>query len=84
MKYMKERFILCGILGWCMEIVFTSARCLITKDSRLMGHTSLWMFPIYGLAACIYPLNRVLKHFPSGCGACSTAEVSFPWNTPAA
>lgn len=29
-----------------------------------MGHTSLWMFPIYGLAACIYPLNRVLKHFP--------------------
>ena len=64
MKYMKERFILCGILGWCMEIVFTSARCLITKDSRLMGHSSLWMFPIYGLAACIYPLNRVLKHFP--------------------
>lgn len=29
-----------------------------------MGHTSLWMFPIYGLAACIYPLNRVLRHFP--------------------
>ena len=64
MKYMKKRFVLCGILGWCMEIVFTSARCLVTKDSRLMGHTSLWMFLIYGLAACIYPLNRVLKHFP--------------------
>ncbi len=29
-----------------------------------MGHTSLWMFPSYGLAACIYPLNRVLRHFP--------------------
>ena len=64
MKYMKKRFVLCGILGWCMEIVFTSARCLVTKDSRLMGHTSLWMFPIYGLAACIYQLNRVLRHFP--------------------
>ena len=64
MKYMKKRFVLCGILGWCMEIVFTSARCLVTKDSRLMGHTSLWLFPIYGLAGCIYPLSRVLKHFP--------------------
>ena len=64
MKDMKNRFILCGILGWCMEIVFTSVHCLAARDSRLMGHTSLWMFPIYGLASCIYPLNRLLGRLP--------------------
>lgn len=64
MKEMKNNFIICGVLGWCMEIIFTSAHCLIDKDHKLMGHTSLWMFPIYGLAACIYPLNRLLRHFP--------------------
>ena len=60
MKYMKKRFVLCGILGWCMEIVFTSARCLVTKDSRLMGHTSLWMFPIYGAGCLLTPFFRLL------------------------
>ena len=64
MKYMKKRFVLCGILGWCMEIVFTSARCLVTKDSRLMDTPPCGCFPSTVWPACIYPLNRVLRHFP--------------------
>lgn len=64
MKCMKKNFLMCGVMGWCMEILFTSSHCFLTRDAKLMGQTSLWMFPIYGLAACIYPLNRFLKKFP--------------------
>ena len=64
MKCFGKNFILCGVLGWCMEIIFTATHCLVSRDQKLMGHTSLWMFPIYGLASCIYPLNRLLKGFP--------------------
>lgn len=63
MKEMKNNFIICGVLGWCMEIIFTSAHCLIDKDHKLMGHTSLWMFPF--TAGRLYlSLNRLLRHFP--------------------
>ena len=65
MKEWRKNFILCGVMGWCMEIIFTSAHCLFTRDNKLMGHTSLWMFPIYGLAACIGPMHRFLKNFPA-------------------
>ena len=37
-----------GMFGICAEIAFTSIFDLITKKKiTLMGHTSLWMFPIY-------------------------------------
>jgi|TARA_B100000809_G_C14624492_1_gene346129 hypothetical protein len=37
-----------GMFGICAEIAFTSIFDLITKKKiALMGHTSLWMFPIY-------------------------------------
>lgn len=29
-----------------------------------MGKTSLWMFPIYGMAALIKPLYRRIQNFP--------------------
>ena len=49
---MKWRnFFICGLAGWCMEIVFTSFGTFLHGDPRLLGHTSLWMFPIYGMAA---------------------------------
>lgn len=32
--------------------------------SALNGHTSIWMFPIYGLAAVIGPLSVRLRHWP--------------------
>ncbi len=65
MKSMKKNFILCGVMGWCMEILFTSSHCLRNRDAKLMGQTSLWMFPIYGLASLIYPLNRFLRRYPA-------------------
>lgn len=57
-------FALCGLTGWCMEILFTALDSLRRRDMRLMGATSLWMFPIYGSAALLYPVSRLLKSFP--------------------
>ena len=37
-----------GMFGICTEVAFTAIFDLITKkELNLMGHTSLWMFPIY-------------------------------------
>jgi hypothetical protein len=39
-----------GVFGMVIEICFTAARDLIQKKQlNLMGHTSLWMFPVYAL-----------------------------------
>ena len=44
-----KTFFICGLTGWCMEILFTSLGGLLRGDLLLNGHTSIWMFPIYGL-----------------------------------
>lgn len=51
-------FLKCGVAGWCMEIVFTSVESIAAGDFRLMGRTSLIMFPIYGLGALLGPIGR--------------------------
>ena len=56
-----KTFFLCGLTGWCMEILFTSLGGLLHGDLLLTGHTSIWMFPIYGLAAIIGPLSVHLR-----------------------
>lgn len=48
-----------------MEILFTSTESIWKKDKRLMGQTSLWMFPIYGMAAVISPVSRYLGKVPA-------------------
>lgn len=54
-------FIKCGIIGWGMEIFWTGLHSLLQGDPRLTGRSSLWMFPIYGLAAAIIPAYELLK-----------------------
>lgn len=56
-----QNFMKCGLIGWCMEIVFTSLHSLGKRDFKLKGNTSIWMFPIYGTAAVIAPIGRLLK-----------------------
>ena len=48
-----------------MEILFTSAGSLARHDRSLIGQTSLWMFPIYGMAACIGPVYAKIKKLPA-------------------
>lgn len=59
-----KNFLLCGIIGWCMEVLFTSFGSLLHGDFKLMARTSLWMFPIYGLAFLIVPVYERLRSWP--------------------
>jgi uncharacterized membrane protein len=59
-----HNFLRCGLTGWCMEIIFTALDSMRRRNMRLMGTTSLWMFPIYGSAAFLHPLFRLLKKRP--------------------
>lgn len=50
------RFVLFGILGIFGEVVFTALLDLVKKRSvRLHGFSFIWMFPIYGLLAILFP-----------------------------
>lgn len=53
-----QNFLKCGTAGWCLEILFTSVDSILTHDWRLMGRTSLLMFPIYGLGALLGPIGK--------------------------
>ena len=54
-------FVKCGIMGWGLEIFWTGFQSLRQGDGHLTGHSSLWMFPIYGMAAAIGPVYQILK-----------------------
>lgn len=57
---MKKHFLLCGGIGWCLEILWTGVHALFQKDFTLRGQSSIWMFPIYGCAALIGPVSKKL------------------------
>ncbi len=61
---LSSNFIKCGLAGWSMEILFTSMDSLRRRDMTLKGNTSLWMFPIYGSAAFLAPIGRLLRSKP--------------------
>lgn len=60
----QKNFAICGLTGWCMEIIYTSLDSLRKKDMTLTGNTSIWMFPIYGMASIIGETYPLLKNFP--------------------
>lgn len=60
---MLKRFLLYGLIGWIIEIVFTGMDSLIQGDLRLIGFTNLWMFPIYGLAVFLEPLHDLIANW---------------------
>lgn len=61
-----HNFIRCGIAGWCLEVMFTSVDSIMAGDWRLIGRTSLIMFPIYGMGAFLLPISRVMDRFLTG------------------
>lgn len=60
------RFVLYGLGGWCGEVVWTAlTESLAHRDWRLIGHSYLWMFPIYGLLAPLYePVHGSIRDYP--------------------
>lgn len=63
MTFLKN-FLKCGFAGWCLEILFTAGGALRRRDMTLRGNTSLWMFPIYGCAAMLAPIGRLMDKKP--------------------
>lgn len=61
LKNAFNAFLKCGLIGWCIEILYTSLLALRRRDMTLTGHTSLWMFPIYGSAFLIRPFSRLIR-----------------------
>lgn len=59
---MIKKFVKCGILGWCLEILFTSFHSFRRREMKLKGNTSIWMFPIYGSVSLLNPLCRCLRN----------------------
>ena len=60
-KTLTNNYIRCGILGWCLEILFTSLSKGPGKNPALMGKTSILMFPIYGAACLFKPIYPLIK-----------------------
>ena len=62
-KNILNNFILCGCIGWCLECFWTGMHSVAEhKDPRFLCNTSIWMFPIYGLAALIAPLSKIIQN----------------------
>ena len=61
---MKRDFLLCGSVGWCLEVLWTGCHALIGGEPTMMGQTSLLMFPIYGCAAVIGPVYKHISSMP--------------------
>lgn len=58
---MLTRFVIYGLLGWNMEVIFTGFMSGLNGNPRLIAHTYLWMFPIYGMAVLLEPLHNLLR-----------------------
>ena len=57
-----KNFFVCGALGWCMECFWTGLGAIRShKDKLLRCQTSVWMFPIYGMASVLSPLCHAMK-----------------------
>lgn len=53
-------FLKCGSYGILLECMYTGIISFLSGDYTLTSETSLWMFPIYGLAVFIIPLRKAL------------------------
>ena len=59
---MLQRFILYGLMGWIVEVIFTGTFSLLSGSLRLAAQTYLWMFPIYGLAVFFEPVHDRIRY----------------------
>ncbi|MFT4004929.1 MAG: hypothetical protein QM683_04530 [Lacrimispora sp.] len=63
LKQLPLNFCKCGVTGWCLEVIFTSTESILRQDWRLMGQTSLLMFPIYGCGALLGPIGGLIDRW---------------------
>lgn len=63
LKQLPLNFCKCGVTGWCLEVIFTSTESILRNDWRLIGQTSLLMFPIYGCGALLGPIGSLIDRW---------------------
>lgn len=60
---MLTRFVIYGLLGLNIEILWTGLTSAIGGNLNLIGHTSVWMFFIYGSAVFLLePVHNKIPH----------------------
>lgn len=62
---MLKKFLQCGMIGWCMEIFWTGLWSALKRDPKMIGRSSIWMFPIYGAAVVIRPISEKISNLNS-------------------
>ena len=63
---MKERFlrfITYGLIGWCLEILWTGLGSLIHGNFMLYSFTYMWMFFIYGMGIFLEPIHDKIRNW---------------------
>ncbi|MCI9009018.1 MAG: hypothetical protein HFI13_13020 [Lachnospiraceae bacterium] len=60
----RQNFFRCGMTGWALEILWTGLHAFRVRDLKLIGNSSLWMFPIYGSAAFLTPIMQKMRNAP--------------------
>jgi uncharacterized membrane protein len=61
---MGKRFLIYGLIGWCVEVFWTGFGSLFNGDIKMTGWTYIWMFPIYGLAVFLEPIHNRIRNWP--------------------
>ena len=61
---MLTHFLVFGISGLMMEIIWTGLSSLMKRNFKLTATTSVWMFFIYGIAAFTGPICDALTRMP--------------------
>ena len=62
MKTLK-RFLIYGIIGLVLEVIYTGLASLLKGDLSMQGFTFLVMMPIYGLVVFLEPLHNRLRPY---------------------
>jgi len=61
---MLTQFLIFGVSGLAMEVLWTGLASLLRRDYKLTATTSVWMFFIYGLAGFTGPVCEALNSLP--------------------
>lgn len=56
------RFIIYGLIGWCLEILWTGLGSLIHGNFMLYSFTYMWMFLIYGMGIFLEPIHNKIRN----------------------
>ncbi|NLM44454.1 MAG: hypothetical protein GX201_10645 [Clostridiales bacterium] len=63
MKSKLFRFIIYGLIGWCLEILWTGIGSLIHGNLLLYSFTYMWMFFIYGMGIFLEPIHNKIRNW---------------------